>query len=125
MHHLKLILLSLLLSSSLFSSNVEIYENQTRKLAEELRCMVCQNQSLLESDSELANDLKSLIKEKFIMGESKEDIKKFLVERYGEFILFKPEVSKTNIILWLSPLIILSAFIFMALRKMKIKYKEK
>ena len=125
MYHLKLILFSLLLSSSLFSNSAEVYENQTRKLAEELRCMVCQNQSLLESDSELANDLKSLIKEKFIMGESKEDIKKFLVERYGEFILFKPEVSKTNIILWLSPLIILSAFIFMALRKMKIKYKEK
>ena len=125
MYHLKLILFSLLLSSSLLSNSAEFYENQTRKLAEELRCMVCQNQSLLESDSELANDLKSLIKEKFIMGESKEDIKKFLVERYGEFILFKPEVSKTNIILWLSPLIILSAFIFMALRKMKKKYKEK
>ena len=125
MYHLKLILFSLLLSSSLFSNSAEVYEKQTRKLAEELRCMVCQNQSLLESDSELANDLKSLIKEKFIMGESKEDIKKFLVERYGEFILFKPKLSKTNIILWISPLIILLAFIFIAFRKIKIKYKEK
>ena len=61
-----------------------------RKLAAEPRCVVCQNQSLLESDSQIAKDLKELILEMYINGKSDEEIKLYLVDRYGEFILFRP-----------------------------------
>ena len=123
MYHLKLILFSLLLSSSLLSNSAEFYENQTRKLAEELRCMVCQNQSLLESDSELANDLKEIIYEKINEGQSNNQIKNFLVQRYGEFILFKPLFNMANLLLWGTPLISFILIAFIAIRKTN--YKEK
>ena len=76
-----------------------------RKLAAELRCVVCQNQSLLESDSQIAKDLKELILEMYVNGKSENEIKDYLVDRYGEFILFKPTFTLNNTILWLAPFI--------------------
>ena len=92
-------------------------EDRMRNLANELRCMVCQNQSLLESDSELAKDLKSLIKEKFNEGKSEQEAKTYLVERYGEFILFKPSFKFSNLLLWLSPILSVLIVGFIAFRK--------
>ena len=92
-------------------------EDRMRNLANELRCMVCQNQSLLESDSELAKDLKSLIKEKFNEGKSEQEVKAYLVERYGEFILFKPSFKFSNLLLWLSPILSILIVGFIAFRK--------
>ena len=92
-------------------------EDRMRNLANELRCMVCQNQSLLESDSELAKDLKSLIKEKFNEGKSEQEVKAYLVERYGEFILFKPSFKFSNLLLWLSPILSVLIVGFIAFRK--------
>ena len=94
------------------------------ELASELRCVVCQNQSLLESDSELAKDLKNLILLKLSEGKSKEEIKKFLVERYGEFILFKPLMNKNNLVLWFAPILSLLVFTILAFRKLNL-YKRK
>jgi len=82
------------------ADNTEAYE-----LYEELRCLVCQNQSLLDSDAPLALDLKKLVFDKLEEGKSKEEIKLFLVERYGEFILLKPTFTIKNILLWVGPLI--------------------
>tara|TARA_B100001142_G_scaffold24358_1_gene22190 strand:+ start:41 stop:496 length:456 start_codon:yes stop_codon:yes gene_type:complete len=82
------------------ADNIEAYE-----LYEELRCLVCQNQSLLDSDAPLALDLKKLVLDKLEEGKSKEEIKLFLVERYGEFILLKPTFTIKNILLWVGPLI--------------------
>ena len=82
------------------SNNIEAYE-----LFEELRCLVCQNQSLLDSDAPLALDLKKLVLDKLEEGKSKDEIKLFLVERYGEFILLKPTFTIKNILLWIGPLI--------------------
>ena len=96
--------------------NIEA-QKKMNALAEELRCMVCQNQSLLESDSELAKDLKSLIQEKFRKGETEKEIKDFLVERYGEFILFSPQLNIRNVLLWFSPLLSLLIVSFIAYRK--------
>ena len=94
------------------------------ELASELRCVVCQNQSLLESDSDLAKDLKNLILLKLSEGETKEEIKKFLVERYGEFILFKPLMNKNNLVLWFAPIISLIVISVLAFRKLNL-YKRK
>ena len=80
------------------------YNNiKAKELYEELRCLVCQNQSLLESDAPLAIDLKNLVLEKLEEGSSNDEIKDFLVERYGEFILLKPTFSLKNILLWVAP----------------------
>ena len=98
-------------------------EKRFIELSSELRCLVCQNQSLLESDSELANDLKEIIYEKINEGQSNNQIKKFLVQRYGEFILFKPLFNVANLLLWATPLISFILIAFIAIRKTN--YKEK
>ena len=98
-------------------------EKRFIELSSELRCLVCQNQSLLESDSELANDLKEIIYEKINEGQSNNQIKNFLVQRYGEFILFKPLFNMANLLLWVTPLISFILIAFIAIRKTN--YKEK
>jgi cytochrome c-type biogenesis protein CcmH len=98
-------------------------EKRFIELSSELRCLVCQNQSLLDSDSELANDLKEIIYEKINEGQSNNQIKSFLVERYGEFILFKPLFNMANLLLWVTPLISFIFIAFIAIRKTN--YKEK
>ena len=106
------------------SEELETNEKVMIELASELRCVVCQNQSLLESDSDLAKDLKNLILLKLSEGETKEEIKKFLVERYGEFILFKPLMNKNNLVLWFAPIISLIVISVLAFRKLNL-YKRK
>lgn len=98
-------------------------EKRFIELSSELRCLVCQNQSLLESDSELANDLKEIIYEKINEGQSNNQIKNFLVQRYGEFILFKPLFNMANILLWATPIISFILIALIAIRKTN--YKEK
>lgn len=84
-----------------------ILSQQAKELYGELRCLICQNQSLLESDAPLAIDLKKLIKEKLEEGKTKKEIKNFLVNRYGEFILLRPVLSFQNLVLWIGPIIFL------------------
>jgi cytochrome c-type biogenesis protein CcmH len=96
------------------------------ELYKELRCLVCQNQSLLESNAPLALDLKKVVMDKIELGQSKNEIKKFLVNRYGEFILLKPKYSIQNILLWLGPILFLFIGFFVTfvfLRKQSM-YKE-
>ena len=116
---LKYILISYFLFQNFcFSKDIFPEEIKMRELASELRCVVCQNQSLLESDSELAADLKSLILEMFQEGKTKQEIKKFLVERYGEFILFRPSLNVNNLALWLAPIFSLLVVSLLAYRKL-------
>ena len=96
-------------------------EKRFRELSSELRCLVCQNQSLLESDSELAKDLKEIIYEKIYEGESNYQIKNFLVKRYGEFILFKPLLNGANLLLWVAPFLSFVLIAFIAIRKTTFK----
>lgn len=98
-------------------------EKRFIELSSELRCLVCQNQSLLESDSDLANDLKEIIYEKINEGQSNNQIKNFLVQRYGEFILFKPLFNMANLLLWVTPLISFILIAFIAIRKTNYKGK--
>ena len=112
------------LSFSGAANNQELQIEKMRKLAVELRCVVCQNQSLLESDSQIAKDLKELILEMYISGKSDEEIKEYLVDRYGEFILFRPKFSINNILLWFAPLVFLMIISLLAFRKLSF-LKEK
>jgi len=73
-------------------------------LTEELRCVVCQNQSIADSNAELAQDMRDLIRQMIVDGKTNEDITGFLVERYGDFVLYNPPMKLTTYLLWLGPL---------------------
>lgn len=78
-----------------------------QQLTEELRCLKCQNQNIADSRADLANDLKTEIHRMVVAGMSTEDIKAFMVERYGDFVLYKPRFSGANLLLWAGPLLLL------------------
>jgi cytochrome c-type biogenesis protein CcmH len=82
-------------------------ETRARALSRELRCMVCQNQSIDDSDAPLARDLRVLVRERLTKGDSDDQVIDFLVSRYGEFVLLKPTFEWHTAILWLTPLIVL------------------
>jgi cytochrome c-type biogenesis protein CcmH len=78
-------------------------EARARALSRELRCMVCQNQSIDDSDAPLARDLRVLVRERLTSGDSDSEVVDFLVARYGEFVLLKPRFAWHNALLWLTP----------------------
>ena len=80
-----------------------VKEARARDLSRELRCMVCQNQSIDDSDAPLARDLRLLVRERIATGDSDSQVIDFLVARYGEFVLLKPRFSPHTLLLWLLP----------------------
>jgi cytochrome c-type biogenesis protein CcmH len=78
-------------------------EARARALSRELRCMVCQNQSIEDSEAPLARDLRVLVRERLTVGDSDSQVVDFLVARYGEFVLLKPRFAWHNMVLWLTP----------------------
>jgi cytochrome c-type biogenesis protein CcmH len=78
-------------------------EARARDLSRELRCMVCQNQSIDDSEAPLARDLRLLVRERIAAGDSDNQVIDFLVARYGEFVLLKPRVNEHTLVLWLLP----------------------
>jgi cytochrome c-type biogenesis protein CcmH len=112
-----IVLFLLTVSLSTFAQKTEVQEpllfaNQQQqerfnKLAEELRCLVCQNQNLADSDAPLAHDLRREVHEMVLAGRTNEQIKEFLVARYGDFVLYRPPVQKNTYLLWLAPLVLL------------------
>lgn len=85
-----------------------IDEDRYKALAEELRCLVCQNQSLADSHADLAGDLRDEVREQMASGRSDEEIKHFLVARYGDFVLFRPPLKETTWALWAGPFALLA-----------------
>ncbi|WP_027572029.1 cytochrome c-type biogenesis protein [Bradyrhizobium sp. WSM1743] len=82
-------------------------ESRARELSRELRCMVCQNQSIDDSDAPLARDLRLLVRERIAAGDSNAQVLDFLVARYGEFVLLKPRFERQTFLLWLlAPLLL-------------------
>ena len=85
-------------------------------LIKELRCLVCQNQNLADSNAGLAQDLRKKTYEMVSEGKNRDEIADYMVERYGEFVLYRPSVSGTNLILWVSPFILLVLLIALTIR---------
>ena len=110
---MKKVCLILLLISTQVSSieGNEDLTNQERELyqqiIQEVRCLVCQNQSVAESNADLAKDLRTEIMEQVKQGSSEDDIKSYLLLRYGDFVLYDPSFKKSTYILWLSPVLII------------------
>ena len=94
-------------------------EARARALSQDLRCMVCQNQSIDDSDAPLAKDLRVLVRERLSAGDSDGQVIDFLVARYGEFVLLKPRVNAHTLLLWLAPfaVLIIGAIAFLAARR--------
>jgi cytochrome c-type biogenesis protein CcmH len=95
-------------------------EARARSLSAQLRCMVCQNESIDESHADLARDLRLLVRERLAAGDTDDQIRSFLVHRYGDFILLKPPFKPETFLLWTAPFLILLAggiFIVLARRR--------
>jgi cytochrome c-type biogenesis protein CcmH len=90
-------------------------EARARALSAELRCLVCQNQSIDDSEAPLARDIRLLIRERIKQGESNDAVRAYLVSRYGDFILLKPPFKPETLLLWLSPVVTLALGIAAAL----------
>ncbi len=115
----KITLIFLLLAHPLYAvdSNPTDFDNPAEEqrfsaLIEELRCVVCQNQSVADSNAELAQDIRDLVREKIREGQTDEEITDFMVERYGDFVLYNPPLRPKTYVLWWGPLVlVLIAFL--------------
>jgi cytochrome c-type biogenesis protein CcmH len=84
-------------------------EQRARDISAGLRCLVCQNQSIDDSDAPLAKDLRVLVRQRLTRGDTDAEVRDFVVQRYGEFVLLKPVFSAHTALLWLAPLLVLAA----------------
>jgi len=94
-------------------------ETRAREISAGLRCLVCQNQSIDDSDAPLARDLRILVRQRLEAGDSDAMVRDFLVARYGDFILLKPPFSTSTLLLWLTPLLVLGAGAAMAIFRLQ------
>ncbi|HEY8188971.1 MAG TPA: cytochrome c-type biogenesis protein [Pyrinomonadaceae bacterium] len=96
-----------------------VLEERLMKLSKELRCLVCQNETLADSQADLAEDLRGQIREQMKAGKSDKEIIGYLTDRYGKFILYKPPVDPTTYLLWFGPFVFLLAGLAFLFRYLK------
>jgi cytochrome c-type biogenesis protein CcmH len=102
--------------------NDPVLEGRARDISAGLRCLVCQNQSIDDSDAELARDLRVLVRERLVAGDSDAEVEQFLVDRYGEYVLLNPRLGGHTILLWIAaPALLLVGLgtLFFALRRFR------
>lgn len=104
--------------AAIAQSDAEL-EARVAKIAVELRCMVCQNQSIADSHADLAIDLRQQIREQLIAGRSEDEIKAYMAERYGDFILYRPPLQTSTWLLWAGPALLMGFGLFMLLRHVR------
>jgi len=89
-----------------------VEEARAQELMKQLRCLVCQNQSIVDSDADLARDLRLIVRERIMAGDSDDQVLEFMTSRFGDWVLLKPPFDKATMVLWLSPpLLLLIGFI--------------
>ncbi|WP_425409029.1 cytochrome c-type biogenesis protein [Hyphococcus sp.] len=117
---LPLILLIFMLAAAVVAGSAEaaepdevlsdpVMEERARELDEKLRCVVCQSQSLAESNAPLAKDMRILVRERISVGDSDEEVIQYLVDRYGDYVLLMPRVQRNTIFLWLFPVFVVAS----------------
>jgi cytochrome c-type biogenesis protein CcmH len=94
-------------------------DQRVQRIAEELRCLVCQNQSLADSNADLAIDLKNQVREKLKHGASEKEVINFMTERYGDFVLYRPPLKATTMLLWFGPALLLIGGLIMLYRRLR------
>lgn len=95
-----------------------------RELMKEIRCLVCQNQSIEDSNAELAKDLRMIVRERVAIGDTPDNVRAYLVDRYGDWVLLEPPVKKSTLLLWASPFLFLALVIVGILTSRKQKGPE-
>ena len=83
-------------------------EAQAKELMEELRCLVCQGQSIADSDAELAGDMRAMVRQRIAAGEKPEDVRRWLIQRYGDWVSYRPPVEPATWPLWAAPILLLA-----------------
>lgn len=96
-----------------------VLEARARALSHQLRCLVCQNQSIDDSDAPLARDLRIIVRERLVKGESDDEVKAYLVARFGDFVLLKPPFKGSTLLLWMTPLLLLGGGVLIVMRQMR------
>jgi len=96
-------------------------EAEARRLMETLRCLVCQGQSIADSDAEMAGDMRALVRQRIVAGETSGEVRQWLIQRYGDYVSYDPPLSPVTAPLWLAPLILLGLGGLIATRSFKRK----
>lgn len=94
-------------------------EKRVQAISEELRCLVCQNQTIADSHADLAIDLKNQVREMLALGKSNKEVTDYMVQRYGDFVLYRPPVKNTTWLLWFGPFLLLAGGIGFLVLKLK------
>ena len=110
---------ALLLAVSVAGADDAALDKRVMDLAAELRCLVCQNQSLAESNAGLAVDLRNQIREQLARGASEREVVDFMVARYGDFVLYRPPLKASTFLLWFGPFVLLIAGIYVLIRRIR------
>jgi cytochrome c-type biogenesis protein CcmH len=100
-----------------------VQQKRAMDLAEHLRCLVCQNQTIADSNAELAQDLRRQVREQIAQGRSDSEIVSFMVQRYGDFVLYKPPMKATTLLLWFGPGLLLLVGVVMLFRNVRARSK--
>ncbi len=111
--------LALLVAASAAFADDAALDRRVMELAGELRCLVCQNQSLAESNAGLAVDLRNQIREQLARGASEREVVDFMVARYGDFVLYRPPLKASTFLLWFGPFVLLIAGIYVLIRRIR------
>jgi cytochrome c-type biogenesis protein CcmH len=129
MRYILILLLGLIVATA--QARVEVHtfdspeqEARYNQLIDELRCLVCQNQNLADSNAELAVDMRRKTYEMVREGRSKKEVADFMVERYGEFVLYRPPFNSNTLLLWIGPFVILIAGVAIMLRTIANRRRE-
>src|SRR5260221_4399433 len=111
---------------NLFSQQSQnpVLEKRVMDISSELRCLVCQNQTLADSNAELAVDLRNSIREQLARGASEREVVDFMVARYGDFVLYRPPLNGATLLLWFGPFVLLVLGAFVLIRRLRSKRPE-
>ena len=104
-----------------FAQEDAALEKRVRDLSHELRCLVCQNQTLADSNAPLAVDLRNQVREQLKSGRSERDVVDFLVARYGDFVLYRPPLKASTVLLWAGPFVLLAFGLLLLILKIRRK----
>ena len=119
----KLVLIILYILIFLFSTialSDAVIDDKVKKITSNLRCMTCQNQTIYDSDADFSKNIRQIVRQKIIDNQSEKEIIDFLVARYSEYIVFKPQFNRRNIFLWIFPFLIFAlSFVFFIFRLKK------
>ena len=99
-------------------------EKKVLEVSNELRCLVCQNQTIADSNADLAVDLKNQVRQQLSEGRSKQEILKYMTERYGDFVLYKPPFNAATLMLWVGPFLLMLLGLFLLIRQIKQRKQE-